>query len=112
MAGPIFKIYSEKHQREILLDTQHVESENERLRNQVKELNKTIYHMSCHKNGLEVRIKQYKHECNELTGDYYRTMNRLINEKNAIKTKIHDVVFDCKEEIPDAVYLKLMETLM
>ena len=112
MAGPIFKIYSEKHQREILLDVQHVESENERLRNQVRELNKTIYHMSCYKNGLEVRLQQYKNECNELAGDYYRTLNRLINEKKNIKNKIHDLVFDYKEEIPDGVYLKLMQTLM
>jgi DNA anti-recombination protein RmuC len=112
MEYPIIKIYSAEHQREILLDVQHVENENRRLRNRVNEISKINYQLGSYNNSLQAKIKQSRQELNELAGDYYRTMGRLINEKNIIRNKIHDLVFDYKEEIPDGLYVKIMESLM
>jgi hypothetical protein len=95
----------------LLREIGEVEKENERLREVNRYLQNINYDLHCKEKETDVRIRCLKHDCNELAGDYYRTINRLLHEKNCQRSKIHDVLFENQESIPDGVYLKLMNII-
>jgi len=102
---------SPKMEHHLLIEIGEVEKENVRLRTLNRKLQNQNYEMQCRQNGMEIRVKQFKNECNELAGDYYRTVNKLVCEKARLRTSIHDILFENQESIPDGVYIQLMNLI-
>lgn len=102
---------SQKIEQQLLIEIGEVENENLRLRTLNRKLQTQNYKMQYSQDFMENRVKQFKKDCNELAGDYYRTVNNLVCEKARLRTSIHDILFEHQETIPDGVYLQLMNLI-
>jgi len=95
----------------LLKEISEVECENERLREEHRHLKNENCFLKNKDYQNRERITDFKRKCNEITGDYYRTVNKLVHEKAMLRSKIHDILFYNQTSISDGLYLEMMNLL-